>query len=73
MDSVRFTKNVRMLKREDVVILQNGDVLTPNHMEMAKLKKAGQFKTNVEFFRNMTECDVKHKIEESFPMLVNKR
>lgn len=68
-----FKKNVTVLKRQDVTFLQNGEILTPNLMEMSKIKKAGQFKSSVEFCRSMTTDDVERRLKESFPFLVNKR
>lgn len=67
-----FTKNVTVLKREDVK-LRNGEVFTPNNIEMSTIKRAGQFKSSVQFFRSMKTDDVERRLKESFPILVNKR
>ena len=48
----------------------------PTQSEVAQIRKfsvPGQYKKQVEFYRNMSEKMVKEKLEETFPYLRNKR
>ena len=48
----------------------------PTQSEVAQIRKSsvpGQYKKQVEFYRNMSEKMVKEKLEETFPYLRNKR
>ena len=67
-----YKKNVLLFKCEDVT-RRNGEVFTPNLMEMSKLRRSEQFKNDIVFALNMSGNDVRRKLEETFPVLVNKR
>ena len=48
----------------------------PTQSEVAQIRKSsvlGQYKKQVEFYRNMSEKMVMEKLEETFPYLRNKR
>ena len=65
-------KNVMVLFSCDVR-KRDGKVYMPNTIEMARLKRPerGQFKTNIEFIKTMTEKDVKEKLRCHFSILGN--
>lgn len=65
-------KNVMVLFSCDVR-KRDSKVYMPNTIEMALLKRPerGQFKTNIEFTKTMTEEDVKEKLRRHFPKLGN--
>ena len=65
-------KNVMVLFSCDVR-KRDGKVYMPNTIEMARLKRPerGQFKTNIEFIKTMTEMDVKEKLRCHFSILGN--
>ena len=65
-------RNVLFFKPEDVT-RRNGEVFTPNNMGMSKLRKSEQFKKEVVFNGGMSESDVRIRLEEVFPVLINKR
>ena len=63
-------KNVYLLKPENVTRRHDG-VFTGNLMEMAQLRRSEQFK-NV-LFSDMSSMDVRMRLEEAFPDLLNAR
>ena len=66
-----YCKNVVVLKLGTDVIDRDGEVLMPNTIEMAQLKKQekGQFKTDIKFTKEMTEKDVEGQLRRNFPIL----
>ena len=62
------SRNVVLLKNDDYR-RKKGKVYIPNTIEMAQIKKPhrGQFKKNVQFFKNMDEDMVKQQLQEAFP------
>lgn len=67
-------KNVVLFEREDVRVMENGDVLTKSLSEIDRIKrKPGRFKTRVNFPRDMTSGEVRSVLEENFPLLQNRR
>ena len=66
-----YCKNVVVLKLGTDVFDRNGQVLMPNTIELAQIKKAekGQFKTNIKFTKEMTEVDVEGLLRRNFPIL----
>lgn len=67
-------RNVVVFEREDVKLVENGDVLTGNLMEIAQIKrKPGRFKTEVNFHKDMSSDEVKSVLKENFPLLHNRR
>ena len=64
-------KNVYLLKPENVT-RRHDEVFTGNLMEMAQLRSSEQFK-NVLFSDNMSSMDVRVRLEEAFPDLLNAR
>ena len=67
-----YKRNVLFLKPEDVTT-RNGEVFTPNLMTLSKLRRSEQFKKDVVFSDNMSGNDVRCRLEEVFPELINKR
>ena len=63
-------KNVYLLKPENVT-RRHDEVFTGNLMEMAQLRRSEQFK-NV-LFSDMSSMDVRMRLEEAFPDLLNAR
>ena len=61
-------KHVVLLKKDDCR-RNDGKVFVPNTIEMAKIKKPnnGQYKTNVQFSKDMTVEMVRQKLQETFP------
>ena len=62
-----FSKTVILLKKNDCE-RRNGEVYLPNTIEMAKIKKksTGQYKTKVQFSKQMSEEMVRQKLQETF-------
>ena len=62
-----FSKTVILLKENDCE-RRNGEVYLPNTIEMAKIKKksTGQYKTEVQFSKQMSEEMVRQKLQETF-------
>ena len=60
-------KTVILLKKNDCR-RENGKVYIPNTIEMANIKKksTGQYKTNVQFSKQMSEEMVRQKLQETF-------
>lgn len=67
-----YKKNVLLFTYGDVT-RRNGEVLTPNLMGMSKLRRRSEQFKNVMFNDNMSGNDVRRRLEETFPFLVNKR
>ena len=67
-----YNRNVLLFKYDDVV-RRNGEVYTPHNMRMSELRRSEQFKRGVVFTKDMTESDVRNKLEELFPILRGKR
>ena len=67
-------KSVVVLKSSNVTI-RNDSVFMPNTIEMAQLKKKekGQFLTNVQVSRKMSEQDIKELLISVFPYLGDQR
>ncbi|XP_022809211.1 uncharacterized protein LOC111346171, partial [Stylophora pistillata] len=63
-----FAKNVMLLKKEDLV-QGNGKILMPTTIEMARMRKTGQYKRQVQFSKSMSEEAVRKTIQEVFPIL----
>ena len=61
-------KSVVVLFDSDVKVRENGEVCMPNTIEMARLKKRGQF-TKICFTSEMTEEDVHRALCFNFPIL----
>ena len=67
-------RNVVLFEREDVKVMENGDVLTKNLSEIDGIKrKPGRFKTRLNFPRDMTSDGVRSVLEMNFPLLKNRR
>ena len=64
-------KNVYLLKPENVT-RRHDEVFTGNLMEMSQLRRSEQFK-NVLFSDNMSSMNVRVRLEEAFPDLLNAR
>ena len=45
----------------------NGKILMPTTIEMARMRKTGQYKKQVQFSKSMSEDAVRKKIKETFP------
>ncbi|XP_078354075.1 uncharacterized protein LOC144638723 [Oculina patagonica] len=62
-----FSKTVILLKKNDCRRSKD-KVYIPNTIEMAKIKKpnTGQYKTKVQFFKEMSEEMVRQKLQETF-------
>ena len=62
-----FSKTVILLKKNDCQ-RENGKVYIPNTIKMANIKKksTGQYKTNVQFSKQMSEEMVRQKLQETF-------
>lgn len=68
-----YKRNVLLLTPEDVT-RQNGEVYTPNLGGLSRLRRSTeQFKNGVVFGDKMSAEDVKGRLEEAFPGLINKR
>ena len=67
-------RNVILFEREDVRVMENGDVLTKTLSEIHKIKrKPGRFLTGLNFPRGMTSDEVRSVLEMNFPLLQNRR
>ena len=55
-----------LLKKEDLV-QGNGKILMPTTIEMARMRKTGQYKKHVQFSKSMSEDAVRKTIQETFP------
>ena len=61
-----YAKNVMLLKKEDLA-QGNGKILMPTTIEMARMRKTGQYKKHVQFSKSMSEDAVRKTIQETFP------
>lgn len=61
-----YAKNVMLLKKEDLA-QGNGKILMPTTIEMARMRKTGQYKKHVQFSKSMSEDAVRKIIQETFP------
>ena len=67
-------KNVVLFEREDVRVMENGEVFTKSLSEIDGIKrKPGRFKTRLNFPRDMTSDAVRSVLEMNFPLLQNRR
>ena len=67
-------KNVVLFEREDVRVMENGDVFTESLSQIDRIKrKPGRFKTRINFPRDMTTDEVRSVLELNFPLLKNRR
>ena len=66
--------NVVLFAPEEVILRENGDVLTGTLSEISQIKKTpGRYKTGVYFRPDMTSGEVRSVLEENFPLLQNRR
>ena len=69
-------KSVTVLLPSDVTVSEKtGEVLMPNTIEMAQIKKSGngRFKTGIHFSSKMSEKDVEKTLQDEFNILKNHR
>lgn len=69
-------KSVTVLLPSDVTVGEKtGEVLMPNTIEMAQIKKTGKgrFKTGIHFSSKMSEKDVEKTLQDEFNILKNRR
>ena len=69
-------KSVTVLQPSDVTVGERtGEVLMPNTIEMAQIKKLrnGRFKTGIHFSSKMSEKDVEKTLQDEFDILKNQR
>ena len=66
-------RNVLLLTPKDVTPGKNGELYTPNLSELSTLRRSEQFKTGVVFTVDMSAENVKRRLEEAFPFLIEKR
>ena len=67
-------RNVVLFEREDVRVMENGEVFTESLSEIDRIKrKPGRFKTGLNFPRDMTRDEVKSVLKMNFPLLQNRR
>lgn len=74
-DAKPFYRNVTVIRNCDF-LWNDGQRYMPTQSKLAQIRKSsvlGQYKKQVEFYRNMSEKMVKEKLEETFPYLRNKR
>ena len=55
-----------LLKKEDLA-QGNGKILLQTTIEMARMRKTGQYKGQVQFSKSMSEDAVRKTIQETFP------
>ena len=55
-----------LLKNEDLA-QRDGKILMPTTIDMARMRKAGQYKKRVQFSKSMSEDAVRKTIQETFP------
>ena len=55
-----------LLKNEDLA-QRDGKILMPTTIEMARTRKTGQYKKQVQFSKSMSEDAVRKTIQETFP------
>ena len=55
-----------LLKKEDLA-QGNGKILLQTTIEMARMRKTGQYKGPVQFSKSMSEDAVRKTIQETFP------
>ena len=70
-----FYVNVTVIRYCDFT-RRDGERYMPTLSKLAQIRKSsvlGQYKKQVEFYRNMSEKMVMEKLEETFPYLRNKR
>ncbi|XP_027060618.1 uncharacterized protein LOC113687112, partial [Pocillopora damicornis] len=60
-----YAKNVMLLKNEELA-QRDGKILMPTTIEMARMRKTGQYKKQVQFSKSMSEDAVRKKIQETF-------
>ena len=66
--------NVVLFAPEEVILRENGDVLTGTLSEISQIKKTpGRYKTGVYFRPDMTSGEVRSELEKNFPLLQNRR
>ena len=46
---------------------RDGKILMPTTIEMARMRKTGQYKKHVQFSKSMSEDAVRKTIQETFP------
>ena len=61
-----YAKNVMLLKNEELE-QRDGKILMPTTIEMARMRKTGQYKKGVQFSKSMSEDAVRKTIQEKFP------
>ena len=74
-DAKPFYVNVTVIRNCDFT-WKDGERCMPTQSEVAQIRKSsvlGQYKKQVEFYRNMSEKMVMEKLEETFPYLRSKR
>ena len=74
-DAKPFYVNITVIRNCDFT-WKDGERCMPTQSEVAQIRKSsvlGQYKKQVEFYRNMSEKMVMEKLEETFPYLRNKR
>ena len=55
-----------LLKNEDLA-QRGGKIPIPTTIEMARMRKTGQYKKGVQFSKSMSEDAVRKTIQETFP------
>lgn len=74
-DAKPFYVNITVIRNWDFR-WRDGERYMPTQSEVAQIRKSsvlGQYKKQVEFYRNMSEKMVMEKLEGTFPYLRNKR
>lgn len=70
--SSSYRTNVLLFKDEDVT-RSNGEMYTPNLMELSTLRRTDQFKKRVCFRKDMSDIEVSKELKKVFPVLKNRR